>query len=256
MRKIILIFLVSVSVLFGQEELVSCDVRFIDVNSHMYSYIDKTTWAYYYSMYNISNDTIEWVRIQTNQFLYHCEYWKGNRKMHAYVLWDKELETFSIIKVKIFCKTSYGTDVVVEATPCGNGDMVFVTQKIPEIRQARVDDRFGDITFIAELYFSGFSKYYFSINNLQRAYKIYQYNMDLPSKVNKTGIVTYEGSEYYTYKWVFATEDCNGNAFTAEDIAKINEGQQLVPLWASRLIFIIGLDQFDETWEFAQKMID
>lgn len=254
MRKIILIFLVSVSVVFGQEELISCYVDFVNINRYMGAWFEDYDRAYYYARYNSTTKIVEWVRIQTNQFVYRLQYIKGNRRINAYAIWDEELETFYGIKTRVFSKTEYGVDVEIDGILCDNGDWLFLYEQYQDLRVARVDRRFGDVIFEREgRQFDDYTVNYFSVNNLKRAYKIYQYNLDLEPKANKTGIVKYENGQK---SWVFATEFYSGNAFTQEDIDNINKAEQLIPLWASNLIFTIGLNKFDSFWEFAQQNID
>lgn len=250
MRKIILIFCLVASVVFGQEELISCNVECIDINRYMGDWFGDYDRAFYYARYNISTSTIEWIRIQTNQFIYNLEYTKGDRRMNVYVMWDEELESFEAIKYKVFSKTEYGADVVIEGIKADDGGFAYKNAQFTDLRVARVDRRFGDITFENEVFtFDYYKGYDFYINDLKRAYKIYKYNLDLEPKANKTGIIRYKngGTDF-----VFATEYSYGKAFTQEDIDNINKAELLVPLWHSALIFNIGNGWFDWLDEFWQ----
>lgn len=250
MRKIILIFLVGVSVLFGQTEKITVNVNYIDVHKAW----DWYKRIYYYPIYDSSNQAVNWLRIHPHQELYEFIYIKGgDKQIRAYVIYDKELKVNWVIRYKFYTIKNYSDKYIVDAVRYYNDNYRFGISPV-ELRGATIDERFGDINFDgldATFNINNISGFF--IENLDRANKIFNDNLDKAPKANKTGIIKYKDGNY---NFIFATEDCNGNAFTAEDIDKINEAETVIPLFQYNLIFEIGIDWFDSLWEFAQKFID
>ena len=250
MRKIILIFLVGVSVLFGQTEKITVSVNYIDVHKAW----DWYKRIYYYPVYDSSNQAVKWFRIGPHQELYEFIYEKGgDKQIRAYAIYDKELQLNWVIRYQFYTiKNYFDLKYIVDAVMTDKASHYFGISPV-ELRGATIDERFGDINFDGlDATFNINNIYCIFIENLDRANKICNDNLGKTPKANKTGIIKYKDGNY---NFIFATEDCNGNAFTAEDIAKINEAETVMTTSQYSLIFEIGIDWFDGLWEFAQQYI-
>lgn len=258
MRKIILIFLVGVSVLFGQEENVECTISIIKPRAHLLE--DATNHVHYYPQYNTTSESIEWKRLQLHETIYELEYVKNHTKrIKAYAIFNSKLEIFYVYKFK-FYRNVYYFNFLIDAILGDDGGYYFMKNKSPDLLPATIDERFGDITF--DNYDINFDNYEhaidtcFTLHNLKRAYKIYQHNQTLPVYTYKLGLIKYTDA-YRDYDLILSTEDGNGEKLSEERINRVNKASRsLIPSGMLDIIYKLGLDDFDSIRESAGRFVD
>lgn len=258
MRKIILIFLVSLSVLFGQEENVRCTIKIINPRVSLGE--DETNYVHYYPQYNTSSNSIEWKRLQLHQTIYELEYIKNNTKrITAYAIFNSNLDIFYIYKFK-FYRDVYIYNFLIDAILGDDGDYYFMKNKSPDLLPATIDERFGDVTF--DNYNINFDNYdfamdtCFTLHNLKRAYKIYQHNKYLPVYTYNLGLIKYTDAKR-DYDLILSTEDGNGEKLSDERINRINTASRsLIPSFMLDLIYKCGVEDFDSIRESAGRFVD
>lgn len=263
MRKIILIFLVSVSVLFGQEENVQCTISIINPRVNLGE--DATNYVHYYPQYNTSSNSIEWKRLHLYQTIYEFDYIKNHSKrIKAYAIFNSNLDIFYIYKFKFYSDVEYSFietgDFLIDAILGDDGGYYFMKNKSPDLLPATIDERFGDVTF--NNYRINFDAYSFAMDtcftlyNLQRAYKIYKHNQYLPVYTYNLGLIKYTDAKR-EYDLILSTEDGNGEKLSDERINRINTASRsLIPSFMLDLIYKCGVEDFDSIRESASRFVD